>query len=98
MFTARVRLRFSQNCIRNKPCILTFKYCKFYSTTPQQQEENASNRSEQEESIIIEKPPEPPGNCCGNGCENCVWEAYWPKLDAYNMKIADLEKKKNMKK
>ncbi|BAM80032.1 hypothetical protein CYME_CMI149C [Cyanidioschyzon merolae strain 10D] len=31
------------------------------------------------------QPPEEPGpyDCCGNGCETCVWVAYAEKLAAY---------------
>eukprot|EP00252_Welwitschia_mirabilis_P007070 TRINITY_DN18123_c0_g1_i1.p1 TRINITY_DN18123_c0_g1~~TRINITY_DN18123_c0_g1_i1.p1 ORF type:complete len:109 (+),score=21.35 TRINITY_DN18123_c0_g1_i1:82-408(+) len=40
------------------------------------------------EKIIIEKignPPEKPlpGDCCGTGCETCVWDLYFDELKRY---------------
>jgi hypothetical protein len=39
--------------------------------------------AEQPDTLV---PPVPPGDwdCCGSGCENCVWTLYQARLDAYN--------------
>lgn len=29
------------------------------------------------------KPPEEPTNCCGNGCQNCVWIDFWKEMDDF---------------
>jgi len=29
------------------------------------------------------EPPEPPTNCCGRGCERCVWDNYNTQLLEY---------------
>eukprot|EP00298_Acanthocystis_sp_HF-20_P023435 c3236_g1_i1.p1 GENE.c3236_g1_i1~~c3236_g1_i1.p1 ORF type:complete len:102 (+),score=24.20 c3236_g1_i1:30-335(+) len=40
-----------------------------------------------------EKPPsEPaPSECCGNGCDECVWVEYWKKMEEYEKKIKLVE-------
>ncbi len=35
-----------------------------------------------------EQPPVPPeeGACCGSGCERCVWDVYYEKLEEFDKK------------
>jgi len=34
--------------------------------------------------VIPEKPEEPASDdCCGNGCDNCVWTVYQERLEKY---------------
>lgn len=35
-------------------------------------------------------PPEPPGDneCCGNGCDPCVWTVYQTEMNAYRQALA----------
>lgn len=36
-------------------------------------------------------PPEKPlpGDCCGEGCNPCVWDIYYEQLEAYNTSRSD---------
>ncbi len=37
-------------------------------------------------------PREPePGECCGNGCANCVFVDYWEQLTEYNIALEHYE-------
>lgn len=37
---------------------------------------------------LLLKPVEPaPEECCGRGCENCVWNDYWAQLQAYEAAV-----------
>eukprot|EP01018_Ginkgo_biloba_P026069 Gb_09328 [translate_table: standard] len=49
------------------------------------------------ERLVMEKigpPPEKPlpGDCCGNGCEPCVWDTYFDELQLYNQQKDSLLK------
>ncbi|CAM6098305.1 unnamed protein product [Calypogeia fissa] len=48
-------------------------------------EEERNRVKEQEMEDKIGPPPEKPlaGDCCGQGCEVCVWDTYWEELDIY---------------
>ncbi|KAK4532256.1 hypothetical protein CCYA_CCYA11G3113 [Cyanidiococcus yangmingshanensis] len=47
-------------------------------------------------------PPKEPGpyDCCGNGCENCVWTTYYEKLKEYreSLKEQDMRRHSERKK
>ncbi|MGQ0657222.1 MAG: oxidoreductase-like domain-containing protein [Chromatiales bacterium] len=38
-------------------------------------------------------PPEPPapGECCGRGCERCVWVYYEEALERWRQRVARIE-------
>lgn len=45
------------------------------------------------------KPPEEPEYCCGNGCQNCVWNAYFIEMETYRQKkerLEELRRSKNL--
>lgn len=51
-------------------------------------EDEKKKREEEIEKILMEKigpPPEKPlpGDCCGSGCETCVWDTYFDQLQEY---------------
>ncbi|CAM6110071.1 unnamed protein product [Calypogeia fissa] len=60
-------------------------------------EEERNRVKEQEMEDKIGPPPEKPlaGDCCGQGCEVCVWDTYWDELDIYKKlrKAAEEEEK-----
>jgi hypothetical protein len=52
----------------------------------ERREEEERNRiKEQEMEDKLGPPPEKPlaGDCCGQGCDVCVWDTYWDELDKY---------------
>ena len=32
-----------------------------------------------------------PDNCCGNGCQDCVWNDHWDKLQLYEKRLKELQ-------
>jgi transposase len=33
---------------------------------------------------LLEEPEKPlPDDCCGNGCDRCVWDVYYEQLEEY---------------
>jgi len=51
-------------------------------------EEEKRKGEEEIEKILMDKigpPPEKPlpGDCCGSGCETCVWDTYFDQLQDY---------------
>ncbi|XP_047319027.1 uncharacterized protein DDB_G0284459 [Impatiens glandulifera] len=67
--------------------------------------EGGGSSSKSQETTVIKPqveeklPPPPPekplpGDCCGNGCEPCVWDIYYEELADYN-KLLDEEKTKS---
>jgi hypothetical protein len=45
--------------------------------------------------LLAELPPRPqppiPGECCGRGCENCVWIYYERALARWERAVADID-------
>jgi hypothetical protein len=40
---------------------------------------------------VISHPTEPAvGDCCGRGCEECVWTTYWKDVGDYNKIVAEI--------
>lgn len=41
-----------------------------------------------------QRKPVPPtkDECCGNGCESCVWLAYFEELERYRSTLQEFEK------
>ncbi|KAJ7514206.1 hypothetical protein O6H91_23G033100 [Diphasiastrum complanatum] len=59
---------------------------------------NEVDREKEMEKEILEKvgtPPEKPlpGDCCGNGCTNCVWDMYFDELEQYNKRKEAMQPK-----
>ncbi|ERM96353.1 hypothetical protein AMTRI_Chr09g35390 [Amborella trichopoda] len=70
-----------------------FNFRRFLAMEKGQQEEPNNQKEEEskkEEEVMVVPPPPPPpekplpGDCCGSGCERCIWDIYYEDLEAYN--------------
>lgn len=58
--------------------------------TPPAQTEQPGKKSEEAPKKSPQPPPPPPpekpltDDCCGSGCDRCVWDIYYEELEAYN--------------
>ncbi|GLJ07061.1 hypothetical protein SUGI_0056770 [Cryptomeria japonica] len=50
-------------------------------------EKNLAEEIDKKMAEDIGEPPEKPlpGDCCGSGCETCVWDIYYDQLQEYNI-------------
>ena len=55
--------------------------------------DRARRRKEIEEKLANLQPPTKPveGECCGNGCMNCVWLSYWENQEDFRKEKKDLQ-------
>ena len=55
--------------------------------------DRARRRKEIEEKLANLQPPTKPveGECCGNGCMNCVWLSYWQNQEDFRKEKKDLQ-------
>jgi hypothetical protein len=57
-----------------------------------QEEKNRPFPTDTDNSTLATPPPEPaPEECCGKGCEECVWTVYWNQLREYQIAVADAQ-------
>ncbi|WP_434779662.1 oxidoreductase-like domain-containing protein [Neisseria sp. Ec49-e6-T10] len=49
---------------------------------------------------VLLDPPVPPqeNECCGNGCDDCVWTVYYAALQVYQAKLAKQQAQQESKK
>ncbi|XP_024518778.1 uncharacterized protein LOC112341972 [Selaginella moellendorffii] len=54
------------------------------------EEQPPAKKEEEEEEEDLGPPPEKPlpGDCCGSGCERCVWDIYFDELEDYKLRKA----------
>lgn len=62
------------------------------SASPEALTDNLPDSIALQDGVSLRRPTEPePYECCGRGCEYCVWTLYWEELKEYQREVAKVQ-------
>jgi hypothetical protein len=71
------------------------RYSTSLEGSPSRQNKEHKNSPPSSPAVTLTTPPPPsepaPEECCGKGCEECVWTVYWNEYREYQISLAEAQ-------